>query len=109
MNKNKLYSTLRTGALMTALLMTFASVLQSCDDDDEPSGPASFTIEGNPTGLTAGIAGKTETYTVRGNGSWQIVAKDEADWVKIFPNEGEDDGIFKITFMQHLYSGMHIA
>lgn len=101
MNKNKLYSTLRTGALMTALLMTFASVLQSCDDDDEPSGPASFTIEGNPTGLTAGIAGKTETYTVRGNGSWQIVAKDEADWVKIFPNEGEDDGIFKITVQEN--------
>ena len=82
---------------MLALLMTCAFVLQSCEDDDEPSGPASFTIEGDPSGLTAGVEGKTETYTVRGRGAWQIVQKEEGDWVKIFPDEGEDDGIFKIT------------
>ena len=69
MNKNNLYSILRTGALMTTLLMTFASVLQSCDDDEEPSGPTSFTIEGNPSGLTSDIAGKTESYVVRGSGA----------------------------------------
>src|SRR5690606_7161104 len=28
---------------------------------------------------------------------WQIVAKEQADWVKVFPSEGKDDGIFKIT------------
>src|SRR5690349_8311506 len=90
------YSILRTGTLMLAVLMMFAIILQSCDDE-EPSGPASFTIENNPTGLTSGVEGKTESFTVRGKGAWQIVQKDEGDWVTVFPNEGEDDGIFKIT------------
>lgn len=93
---NNSHSILRTGTWMLALLAAFAMALQSCDDD-EPSGAPSFSIEGNPTGLTSGIAGKTETYTVRGTGVWQIVPKEEGDWVKIFPDEGEDDGIFKIT------------
>lgn len=81
---------------MVALLMTCAFAFQSCDDD-EPSAPSSFSIEGNPTGLTAGVEGKTESYVVRGHGAWQIVPKEEGDWVKIFPDEGEGDGIFKIT------------
>lgn len=82
---------------MTLLLMTFATVFQSCDDDEEPSGPPGITIEGDPSGLTSDVAGKTESYVVRGTGAWQIVPKEEGDWVTIFPNEGEDDGIFKIT------------
>jgi hypothetical protein len=96
MNKNNFSSLLRAGTIMVALLMTFASLLQSCDDD-EASAPASFSIEGDPSGLTSGIAGKTESYVVRATGSWQIVAKEEGNWVKVFPTEGEDDGIFKIT------------
>lgn len=101
MNKNNLYSILRTGALMTTLVMLFASILQSCDDDEEASGPTSFTIEGNPSGLTSDVAGKTESFVVRGNGAWQIVPKEEGDWVKVFPDEGEDDGIFKITVSEN--------
>lgn len=93
---NNPYSILRTGALMVAMLLTFATILQSCDDDED-SGPTSFTIENNPTGLTSGVEGKTESFTVRGKGAWQIVQKEEGDWVTVFPNEGEDDGIFKIT------------
>jgi hypothetical protein len=96
MNNNKFSSILRTGTVIVALLMTFASMLQSCDDD-ETSAPASFSIEGNPTGLTSGIAGKTQSYVVRAIGSWKIVAKEGGDWVKAFPTEGDDDGIFKIT------------
>lgn len=96
MNKNNFSSILRPGTIVVALLMTVASMLQSCDDD-EASAPASFSIEGNPTGLTSGVAGKTESYVVRGSGSWKIVQKEEGDWVKVFPSEGKDDGIFKIT------------
>lgn len=95
MNKNNFSSLLRAGAIMAALLLTFASVLQSCDDDDA-SGPTSFSIEGDPSGLTSGVAGKTQSYTVRATGSWKIVSKEEGDWVKVFPDEGEDDGIFKV-------------
>lgn len=96
MDMNNLYSILRPGTLMVVWLMAIATVLQSCEDE-EPSGPVSFTIEGNPTGLTSGIAGKSESFVVRGKGNWKIVAKEEGNWVSVFPNEGEDDGIFKIT------------
>lgn len=81
---------------MLALLATCALAFQSCDDD-EPSGPTSFGIEGDPSGLTSGVEGKTESFVVRANGDWQIVQKEAGDWVKIFPDEGKDDGIFKIT------------
>jgi hypothetical protein len=96
MNKNKFSSILRVGTILVALLITSTSLLQSCDDD-EPSAPVSFNIEGDPSGLTSGIPGKTQSYVVRATGSWQIVAKEEGNWVKVFPTEGEDDGIFKIT------------
>src|ERR1044072_2347862 len=96
MNKNNFSLLLRAGTIIAALLMTFATVLQSCDDD-EATAPASFSIEGDPTGLTSGIAGKTQSYVVRAIGSWKIVQKEEGDWVKVFPAEGDDDGIFKIT------------
>lgn len=98
---NNIHSILRTGTLLTALLMLCALVFQSCEDD-ETTGPTSFTIEGNPTGLTADIAGKTQSFVVRGRGSWQIVQKEQADWIKIFPKEGKDDGIFKVTVSQNL-------
>lgn len=96
MNKNKFSSILRAGIIMAALLMTFSSLLQSCDDD-ETSAPPSFSIEGDPSGLTSGRAGKTQSYVVRATGSWQIIAKEEGTWAKAFPTEGEDDGTFKIT------------
>jgi hypothetical protein len=89
---NKFRSIFRSGAVVMAMLMSAAFVLQSCEDD-ESSGPTSFTIVGEPTGLTAGYEGKTEKYTVRGLGAWKIVKKEEGDWVRIFPDEGDDDGI----------------
>jgi hypothetical protein len=96
MNKNNFSSILQAGTIMVALLMTLTILLQSCDDD-EASAPTSFSIDGNPAGLTSAAAGKTQSYVVRATGSWQIVAKEEGDWIKVFPSEGEDDGIFKIT------------
>src|SRR5690606_4071756 len=45
--------------------------------------------------------GKTEKYTVRGRGDWKIVKKEEGDWVKLFPDEGKDDGIFEIEVTQN--------
>lgn len=93
---NNSYSIFGRGTCLVALLMTCAAALQSCEDD-EATAPASFAIEGNPSGITAGVEGKTESFVVRANGDWQIVAKEEGDWAKAFPNEGKDDGIFKIT------------
>lgn len=82
------------GILISLLILT-TLMFQSCEPQEIKETPY-FTIEGDPTGLTAGVAGKTQSYVVRSNRPWKIVAKSEGDWVKPFPAEGEDDGIFKI-------------
>ena len=87
---------MRTGALAAFVLFACAFFLQSCKEDDGMEGNPAFAIEGNPTGMMSGVAGKTESYVVRANRPWKIVRKGEGDWVKTFPDEGDDDGIFKI-------------
>ena len=82
--------------LAAAILFACAFFMQSCKEDDGVKGDPAFVIEGNPTGMKSGVAGKTESYVVRSNRPWKIVAKDQGDWVKTFPDEGDDDGIFKI-------------
>jgi hypothetical protein len=75
--------------LITALIFT------SCEEKIVPQDPF-FSIEGSPTGLTVTKAAKTQSYVVRSNRSWEIVEKENADWVKVFPEKGDADGIFKI-------------
>ncbi len=83
--------------LIVSMIAASIFFLQSCKEDDNQTGTPFFNIEGDPSGLTADINGKTESYVVRSNRPWKIVAKEEnVDWVKVFPNEGDDDGIFKI-------------
>ncbi|RXJ49786.1 BACON domain-containing protein [Gelidibacter gilvus] len=91
------------GRLCTTLLVLVALVSVSCSDDDDSGmqGAAYFKIEDNPTGIVTGVKGVSKTYTVRSNRPWQIVAKENVDWVKAFPAEGEDDGIFKFTVKEN--------
>lgn len=85
-----------------SLLCLCALTFISCSDDDtEITGEAYFNIEENPTGLETDIKGVSKSYTVRSNRPWQIVAKENVDWVKVFPSEGEDDGIFKLTVKEN--------
>jgi len=77
------------------LFLITAFIFTSCEEKIVPADPF-FSIEGNPTGLTVTKAAKTESYVVRSNRSWEIVEKENADWVKVFPDKGEADGIFKI-------------
>lgn len=79
-------------------MIASAAGMLSCSEDNVPAGNASFSIEGNPTGMTATVATKTQSFVVRANGRWEIVARSEdSNWVKVFPTQGDDDGIFKIT------------
>lgn len=87
---------MRAGTLAVSILFACVFSLQSCKENNDVEGDPAFAIEGNPTGMTSGVAGKTESYVVRANRPWKIVAKDQGDWVKTFPDEGDDDGIFKI-------------
>jgi len=77
------------------LFLLTAIILTSCEEKIVPEDPF-FSIEGSPTGLTVTKAAKTQSYVVRSNRSWEIVEKEDADWVKVFPEKGDADGIFKI-------------
>ncbi len=82
--------------MVFSLLIISLFLIPSCDKEEEPAGDPLFFIEGDPTGLSVDKNAKTQSYTVRSNRPWQIIAKSEADWVRPFPDEGADDGIFKI-------------
>jgi len=94
--KNKNITNLkRTALIILPLLLLSLFLLSSCKKDPIVEDPF-FTIEGDPTGLTVTKAAKTQSYVVRSNMPWEIVNKDQAGWVKSFPDKGDADGIFKI-------------
>ncbi|MFO7574151.1 MAG: BACON domain-containing protein [Bacteroidales bacterium] len=93
--KTKSFLNSKSAGMIFSLMIISMFLMLSCDKEPE-KGPPYFTIEGDPTGLSVNSAGKTESYVVRSNRPWQIVAKEGAEWARPFPDEGEDDGIFKI-------------
>lgn len=93
-NKN-INITGRTALIILPLFLLSLFLLSSCKKEPVQEDPF-FTIEGDPTGLTVTKAAKTQAYVVRSNRAWQIVKKEDASWVKAFPEKGDADGIFKI-------------
>jgi len=102
MKTNNFFGLKGAGLILLSVFFISAVLFTSCEKEDEQDkGDPYFTIEGNPTGLTVTTATKTQSYVVRSNRPWQIVAQSEADWVEVFPAEGEDDGIFKIIVSEN--------
>lgn len=90
------------GLLLLLALFSLTFSLTSCNDDDTTfSGEPYFMIEENPTGLAVGVSGVTKSYVVRSNRPWQIVPQGATDWARTFPDEGNDDGIFKIIIAEN--------
>ncbi len=87
--------------ILTIISFIAMGLFFSCQKNDEKSGDPYFTIEGDPTGLSTSMSGITQSYTVRSNRPWKIVAQTEGDWVRAFPDEGDDDGIFKIIVKEN--------
>ncbi|MCM4166508.1 hypothetical protein DHD08_02305 [Arenibacter sp. H213] len=88
--------------LFVLTLFALPLIFTSCNEDEaEFSGEPFFMIEENPTGLSVGVAGETKTYIVRSNRPWKIVSQGEVEWVKAFPAEGKDDGVFKIVVSEN--------
>jgi hypothetical protein len=85
----------RAVLIILPLFLLSLFLLSSCKEEPVQEDPF-FTIEGDPTGLTVTKAAKTQAYVVRSNRAWQIVKKEDAAWVKAFPEKGDADGIFKI-------------
>lgn len=96
---------------VSALMACAATGLTSCnDDDDDFAGEPYFLVEGADNGIVtmrvAGVGNDDPTkwsfgggdhYIVRANGKWSIVPVDGEmpDWMRIFPLDGEGDGILR--------------
>jgi hypothetical protein len=88
--------------IFLGILVLITTPFSSCSSDDENTQEAYFEIVGAPTQLSAGIEGAEEEYLVRAHGSWEVVPQTDADWVRAFPNKGEDDGIFRFIVKENL-------
>ena len=99
--KNKSITNIgRTALIILPLFILSLFLLSSCKEEPVQEDPF-FTIEGDPTGLTLTKAAKTTSYVVRSNRHWEIVRKSGADWLKVFPEKGDADGIFKIIVVEN--------
>ncbi|MDX9882810.1 MAG: BACON domain-containing protein [Prolixibacteraceae bacterium] len=95
MKKYSFFKLKNAGIMLFSFFIVSTGLFLSCEEE-ETSGEPYFAIEGDPTGLSVSTATKTQAYVVRSNRPWQVVKQSEGDWVKAFPDEGKDDGIFKI-------------
>lgn len=87
---------IRKTAILFLPLFFLSVVLFTACKDDETRGEAYFEIEDVPTGLTVGAdGGESPRFVVRSNRPWQVVPQEGIDWVRAFPDEGNDDGIFR--------------
>ena len=101
MKTRNILSMMGRTALALSLILASAFLITSCDKPVVEEGDPFFSIEGNPTGLAVTKAAKTQSYVVRSNRAWEIEKKGDADWVKVFPEKGDDDGIFKIIVTEN--------
>ncbi len=90
----------RTALIILPLFLLSLFLLSSCKEEPVQEDPF-FNIEGDPTGLPLPKAAKTTSYVVRSNRPWEIVKKTGADWLKVFPEKGDADGIFKIIVVEN--------
>lgn len=109
MNTFRFINIRKTGVLFIPLFF-FSVVLFTACDNDEKQGDAYFEIEEAPTGFTVGAnGGESPKYVVRSNRPWQVLAQEENDWVRAFPNEGDDDGIFRFIVQENRTINKRIA
>ncbi|RAV28922.1 BACON domain-containing protein [Sinomicrobium soli] len=103
MNTQDIFSAGKTLRRLFAVMLFLPLVFMSCNnDDDEVAEDPYFTIEGDPTGLSVDPAAATRKYVVRSNQPWKVVAQEENDWVRAFPDEGDDEGIFSIIVQENM-------
>lgn len=88
-------------AIVTIFILLGITVI-SCDKEEKVSGEPFFEIEGNHERLEADVESVTQRYVVRSNRPWKISLKEASDWVRVFPDEGEDDGIFRIIVQENI-------
>lgn len=92
----------KNAVTLLSVFLMFSVIFISCKEEEIAPEAPYFNIEGGPTGLVSPVKGITQSYVVRSNRPWQIIPKEDNDWVKVFPDEGEDDGIFKFIVEENM-------
>lgn len=87
---------------LLSIFLLLGIITVSCDKEEANPGEPYFKIEGDPSGLEASVDGVTERFVVRSNRPWKIISKEDYDWLKVFPDEGDDDGIFRIIVERNI-------
>lgn len=104
--------------LACASFCAFGLTLAGCDkNDDIQTGDPYFSIENFENvvlpqgGLDVNTFSKGKKFVVRANGVWQLIPADETamSWAKVFPMEGEDDGLIRIYGEENLSPVERIA
>ncbi len=102
MKKYRYFRMKDIGIKFVTVLLISLGLISSCKEDtSENTGEPYFTIEGDPTGLSVSTSAKTQSYGVRSNRPWQIVPQSQDTWVRAWPEEGKDDGIFQIIVSEN--------
>lgn len=99
MKRNHIFQRISICFSAFVLSVSFGFSFTSCSDDNNGEDPY-FYIEDQPTGITVDAAGikqsSWKSYTIRSNRPWTITKESTVDWVHVFADEGEDDGIFDV-------------
>lgn len=79
-------------------ILFLAAVGASACVQETPADPY-FSIEGDHVSYSVNYEAvekaDAKVFTVRSNKPWELVAAQEYDWLKAFPNKGEGDGQFR--------------
>ena len=95
-----------TSVLLAALTVAAALSFTACSDDND-AGEAFFTVyDGSNavdsynfdyTAADTTVWNKAKTLVVRSNRPWKLVPQDENGWLRVFPAEGEGDGLIRLS------------
>ncbi len=106
-------------SIISAISLAIAGIsLSGCDKEDEPqTGDLYFNIENMDNlvlpqeGVDVTTFSKGKKFIVRSNGNWQFVPEDETEmsWAKVFPMEGDADGMIRIYSEENLSPVQRVA
>ena len=92
--------------VVAALTVAAALSFTACSDDND-AGEAFFTVyDGSNaiesynfdyTAADTTVWNKAKTLVVRSNRPWKLVPQDENGWLRVFPAEGEGDGLIRLS------------
>lgn len=95
--------------LLAALAVVAAMGFTACSDDDKFTGDPYFTLEGlenmtydfNYEEVDTLAYSEAKKIVVRSNRPWKLVCQSENGWCRVFPTEGEGDGIIRLSTVEN--------